>query len=81
MSSLRKVADIILSLDTFGLSIGFQIKGNAQFYTFPGSFASIFCSVIVVSYGYYLATNMFTYGNSSLTQNNKHNFFSQKDVY
>jgi hypothetical protein len=35
----------------------------------------------VLAYGYSLAYNMFTYGDSSLNQNVKHNFFSQTDIY
>ena len=81
MVILSKIAKLVLGMDQFGQEINFQMNGNDNFYTYPGSFFSILCNIIVMAYGYYLATDMFTYGNSKLTQNYKHNFFSQKDVY
>ena len=81
MVIIRKIAEMILSIDDFGQSIGFKIKGNEKFYTYPGSFATILCNIIVLAYGYSLAYNMFTNGDSSLSQNLKHNFFSQAEIY
>ena len=55
---------MILGFDGFGQSIGFLIKDKEKFTTYPGSFASIFCHIVVLAYGYSLAYNMFTYGDS-----------------
>ena len=57
------------------------MNGNDNFYTYPGSFFSILCNIIVLAYGYNLAYSMFTYENSSLTQNTDHNAYSQEDIY
>lgn len=64
MVILRKIAEMILGFDGFGQSIGFLIKDKEKFTTYPGSFASIFCHIVVLAYGYSLAYNMFTYGDS-----------------
>ena len=58
---LEKIGDFILGLDSFGQSIGLQIKGGTTFTTYIGSFTSAFCYVVTISYAYYMGSMLFNY--------------------
>lgn len=78
---LEKIGGFILGLDAFGQSIGLQIKGGSTFTTYIGSFTSVFAYVVTLSYAYYMGSMLFTYGNSSISQMHKHNFYDQFNIY
>ena len=50
-STWNTINDRFKSLDLFGTTVGFQIKGNDTFNTIPGAILSLFCYTIVLIYG------------------------------
>jgi hypothetical protein len=73
---LAKIGGFLLGLDSFGQSIGLQIKGGSAYNTYIGSFVTTLCYIVTISYAYYMGSQLITFGNSQLAQINKHNFYS-----
>ena len=80
-SALDKFSSKFKSLDLFGESVGFTIRGNGTHQTFFGAFLSLFAIVVTISYAQDRLKTMFAYGDTTYQETKQKSNYNPTEPY